>query len=243
MNPLLVAAIAFGASLLAAVSGGSASLITTPAWVALGAPFPTAVAADKIAGAFWTLAAARTYLTRATMERRLLLLMGGVGMAAAVTGALVATLVDERILRPAAGVLILGAVGLSIRRPGAGAAAEPRSLATPVALAAPLGLYEGVLGSGNGILTTVMLQRLRGMDLLTALGHYYILASGWCGLAALTYLGRGVMDGRLALAATTGSVCGGVLGARLARTAGVAVVRPLFIAVGVFLAVRLIVGG
>ncbi len=60
MRALLVLVIA--AALLGSTSGGSASALTTPAWLAMGVPLPTAVATDKLAGALWTLLGARNYL-------------------------------------------------------------------------------------------------------------------------------------------------------------------------------------
>jgi uncharacterized membrane protein YfcA len=243
VNPPVIVAIAFGASLLGSVSGGSSSMITTPAWVTLGASFPVAVAADKVAGTFWTLAAARTYLHRHRADAMLLRWMGLAGILGAVTGAFLATVLDEILLRRGAGILILAALALSLRpRPAAGPAAGLSRRAT-AALGFPLGVYEGVLGSGNAILTTVLLQRGRGFELLSALGHYYALAALWCGLAALVYLSRGALDARLALWATLGSVAGGLLGARLGRTRGTTLVRPLFLLAGTGLALRLLVGG
>jgi hypothetical protein len=41
-HPALVFVIAFGATLVASMSGGSASIITTPAWLFLGVPLPVA---------------------------------------------------------------------------------------------------------------------------------------------------------------------------------------------------------
>lgn len=244
MSPPLVIAIAFGASLLAALSGGSSSMITTPAWVALGASFPVAVAADKVAGTFWTLAAARAYLTRQAVDRRLLLLMGLAGVAGAAAGALLATTVNESILRRGAGALILGALMLTLR-PRPLEASEPRAAGSSAtaAFGFPLGVYEGLLGSGNAILTSAVLMRSRGWDLLTALGHYYALAAAWCALAAVVYLARGAFDPLLALYATIGSVAGGFLGARLGRTKGSAFLKPFFIVAGVVLAGRLLLAG
>ncbi len=240
-HPLIVAGIAFASSLLAAMSGGSSSLLTTPAWIALGAPFPTAVAADKVAGAIWTIAAGRTYLAGRPVDRRLLLGMGAVGVIGAGLGALVATALDDRLLRRGAGLVIAGAVALSLvprRMPAAHAGDERRRSATLLAL--PLGMYEGVLGSGNGILVTVLLQRRLHWDLLRALGHYYLLAMVWCALAALVYLARGAMDFALALPATVGAMGGGALGARLGRAGGTKLVKPLFVGAGLVLAARLV---
>ena len=243
MNAPAVVAIAFGASLLGALSGSSSSMITTPAWVTLGASFPVAVAADKVAGTFWTVVAARTYLTRGRLDRQLLLGMGIAGLLGAAGGALLATALDERWLRRGAGILILGAIALSLRpRPAAAPGGGPPRSGTAAAWGFPLGVYEGVLGSGNAILTTLLLQRTRGWDLLVALGHYYALAAMWCALAALMYLSRGAFDPALTLAATLGSIGGGALGARLGRIHGAGVVRPLFILAGTALAFRLLLG-
>ena len=233
-----IAAIAFGAALLGTLSGGSTSLLTTPAWVALGATFPAAVAADKVAATVWTLAAARTYLRRGTVEWRLLGPLMASGLAGAAAGALLATSLDERWLRRGAAVLILCVLGWSVRP----RARAPESLPGWAAAAAglPLGIYEGVLGSGNAIVTTVLLQRARGWELPVALGHYYALAAGWCGLAALVYFQRGALDWSLALPVTAGGVAGALVGSRMGVHFGPALVRPLFLCAGVVLALRLL---
>lgn len=237
-NGALVAAIAFGAALLGTMSGGSTSLLTTPAWVALGAPFAAAVAADKVAATVWTLAAARSYLRRDPVDWRLLSRLAASGLVGAAGGALLATTLDERWLRKGAALLILGVLGWSLRRRDAASAPLPDW--TVPAAGLPLGIYEGVLGSGNAIFTTVLLQRVRGWELSTALGHYYAAAAGWCGLAALVYLQRGALDWSLALPVTAGGVAGALAGSRLGAHFGSALIRPLFLGAGILLALRLL---
>jgi len=97
-----------------------------------------------------------------------------------------------------------------------------------------------LLGSGNGVLTSALLMRIRRFDLPTALGHYYALAALWCALAAGVYFARGAFDWRLALPATLGALAGGTLGARIGRKAGSRLIRPLFVVIGLALAVRLL---
>lgn len=248
MTTFAVLAIAFGASLLASLSGGSSSMITTPAWVALGAPFPVAVASDKIAGMFWTVSAARTYLANAVVDRRLLMTMGIIGLAGAFAGAMIGTSVNEALLRRGAGVLILIAVATSLRTDRRSDGKTVRRSDGPTVrrgaslVGFPLGLYEGLLGSGNGILTSAILMRTRGFDLPVALGHYYALAALWCALAAGVYFARGAIDWRLALPATVGALAGGTIGARIGRKAGSRLIRPLFVITGIVLAVRLLLG-
>lgn len=216
-------------------------MITTPAWVALGAPLPTAVAADKVAGTLWTLAAARTYLRRRPVDRTLLAGMAAAGLAGAAAGALLMTAVDEGVLRRVTGVLLMVAL-LRTFRPFPAVVPATRSGRVAVLAALPLGLYEGLLGSGNAIFTTVLLRAARGWDLLTALGHYYALAAMWCALAAAVYFARGAFDPGLAIPASLGALGGGALGARVGRAGGSRLVRPLFLFVGVVLAARLLSG-
>jgi uncharacterized membrane protein YfcA len=234
-----VLGIAFGASLLASLSGGSSSMITTPAWVSLGVAFPVAVASDKIAGMFWTISAARTYLANVAVDRRVLLGMGMTGIAGAFAGAVIGTSVNEALLRRGAGVLILIAIVASMRTVRR---SDGPTVQRGVSLVGfPLGLYEGLLGSGNGILTSAILMRTRGFDLPVALGHYYALAALWCALAAGVYFARGAIDWRLAVPATIGALAGGTFGARIGRRAGSKLIRPLFVLMGVVLAARLII--
>jgi uncharacterized membrane protein YfcA len=82
----LVLLIAFGAALLGGLSGGSASALTTPAWLAMGVPLPTAVGTDKLAGACWTLLGARNLLAGRAVDWTLLGAMAVLGVLGAWAG-------------------------------------------------------------------------------------------------------------------------------------------------------------
>ena len=243
-KPLLVLAIAFAATLLGSMSGGSTSLLTTPSWLALGYPLPTAVGADKLAGTFWTLVGSRNYLRRREVDRRLLGAMVALGMLGAVAGATVTASVDPAKLKRVVGLLILlVVVGVALRpRFGAHESAPRLPRAAVIALALPLGFYEGLLGSGNSIGVTLLLCFGRGFDLLRGLGHYYMMAAAWCAIAALSYWFHGYFDFALAIPATAGAIGGGYLGSRLGNRFGVGVVRTIFLVAGVALALKLLLG-
>lgn len=240
---MLVVGIAFGAALLGSLSGGSTSMITTPAWMALGTPFATAVAADKVAATLWTVVASRNYLSRDVVDGRLLLLMGSFGLVGAAGGAFLATAVDPHLLRRLAGAVILAALIWSARRrPARDSTSRPLSDGATAVLTLPLGIYEGLLGSGNAIFVTLLLQRARGWSLLRALGHYYALGAVWCGLAAGIYFARGAMDWSLALPVSVGALAGAAVGSRLGRAGGPTLVRPLFLVAGTLLSCLLLFG-
>jgi uncharacterized protein len=243
-QPALVFGIAFGSTLLSSMTGGSSSLLTTPSWLALGFPLPTAVGADKVAGTMWTLLGARNYLGAKPPDRRLIGGMIGVGVVGAYLGTLVTSSVDPAPLKRIVGGFILLAVLLVVLRPGVGTVARPPrvSRATMHAAAFPLGFYEGLLGSGNSIAVTLLLAGGRGLDLRAALGHYYLIAAAWCGFAATAYFLHGDQRLGLALPATLGAMAGGYLGSRVGSRRSVGFLRHLFVLAGVVLGTKLLLG-
>ena len=243
-HPGVIFSVAFGATTLSAMSGGSSSLLTTPAWLALGFPLPTAVGADKVAGTFWTLVGARNYLRHRPVDWRLLAGMIGVGLVGAVLGAAVTASVNPGWLKRVVGGLIVAAVALVAFRPAmAHQQHEPRlSRSVVTAVALPLGFYEGLLGSGNSIAVTLLLTGGRGFEFLRALGHYYLMGSVWCGAAAVSYWARGALDPSLTIPALAGAVAGGYLGSRIGNRLGGPAVRSIFIGAGLILGGKLLLG-
>jgi hypothetical protein len=243
-RPLVIFGVAFVSTLLGSMSGGSASLLTTPSWLALGFPLATAVGADKIAGTVWTLFGAANYLERRSVDGRLVAGMIVSGVIGAAVGTRITTMVDPGPLKRVVGALILGAVGLVVARPRVGTAEGPPRLSrrTVSVAAFPFGVYEGLLGSGNSIAVSLLIATGRGVDLLTALGHYYLVAAAWCGFAAAAYWAAGAQRLELALPATAGAIAGGYLGSRIGSRRGLGFVRAVFVVAGVALGVKLLGG-
>lgn len=244
MRAVLVLCIAFVAALLGGMSGGSASALTTPAWLAMGVPLPTAVATDKLAGALWTLLGARNYLAGRQVDWRLLAGMIPLGLLGAWFGALVTVRLDPALLKRVVGGVILLLLGVMLLRPRLGAEPGPIRRSRPAVgvFALPLGFYEGMLGSGNSLAATLLFCWGRGYDLIGALGHYYVLAFFWCALAAASYIGHGYADPALMIPAIIGSCSGGYLGSRIASRRGSGFVRGLFVVVGLALGFKLLLG-
>lgn len=244
MRPALVLAIAFAATALASLSGGSASALTVPAWLAMGVPLPTAVGTEKVAAALWTLVAGRNYLRRRVVDWPLLGGMLGLGLVGAWFGPALTIGLDPEALKRVIGGLILGLAGVVLVRPRLGAErGEPRVARGAVAAAAlPLGVYEGMLGTGSGIVASVLFCWGRGFHLIAALGHYSVMAFAWCTLAAGVYIGHGYYDLSLMVPAALGSCAGGYLGSRIAVRRGAGFVRGVFVLAGSALGLKLLLG-
>jgi len=167
-----------------------------------------------------------------------------VGLAGAWVGARATMSIDPARIEPVLGAMILGLMLVMLLHPGIGAEARdpPVGREAMAAAALPLGFYEGMLGSGNGILTTLLLTGGRGMELATALGHYFVLAFAWCALAAAAYILHGYFDPALAVPAVLGGCIGGYIGSRIASRRQIRVLRALFLVTGTALGLRLLLG-
>lgn len=99
-----------------------------------------------------------------------------------------------------------------------------------------------MLGSGNSLVASLLFCVGRGYDLISALGHDYVLAFAWCALAAASYIGLGCGDVGSMVPATLGSCAGGNLGFRVARERGSGFVRTVFVVAGSLLGLKLLLG-
>ncbi len=244
MQLVIVFAVAFLASLLSSMSGAGAAMLMTPVWLSLGFPLPVAIASNQLNGAAWTPVAARNYLKGTAVDWGLLRIMILFGLVGAYAGTAIVRAGNAQILQRVIGMIIIGLVIVVAFNPALGRTEREPLLsrrATGV-LAFPLGVYESFFGSGNGLFTSILLSKTRGMPLLGALGSYYVLAFFWNSFAVFVYSAAGFADSRLMVPSTAGSVLGAYLGSRIGRRKGHNLVRALFLVLGGALGLKLALG-
>lgn len=236
--------VAFLASMLSAMSGAGAAILTTPVWLWLGFPLPAAIASNLLNGAAWTPIAARNYLQGRDVDWALIRLMVPVGLAGAFVGTAAVRGADPRILARVIGAIIVALVLFVASSPDLGRTEKPPLLSRRLTglLAFPVGAYESFFGSGNGLFTSFLLARTRGMPLLTALGSYYAIAFFLDSFAVAVYAAAGHADARLMVPSTAGSVLGAYVGSRIGRRKGHGLVRTMFLVVGGALGAKLLLG-
>ena len=219
-------------------------MLTTPVWLSLGFPLPVAIATNQMNGAAWTLIAARNYLRGRTLDWSLIRIMVCFGLAGVYAGTVIVRCVDAHMLQRTIGLIIIGLVVVVGLNPSLGRSESEPCLSRRVTgvLAFPLGVYESFFGSGNGLFTSILLSKSRGLNLLTALGYYYVIAFTWNCFAVTIYMIAGFADSRLMAPSTAGSMLGAYLGSRIGRRKGFGMVRALFLIVGGALGVKLALG-
>jgi uncharacterized membrane protein YfcA len=105
--------ISFCAALTASISGGSASAMTLPCWLALGIPLPTAVAADKTSATLWTAVASRNYLAGKRIDWVFVSGLAVFGVLGSLAGADVTMRANPAKMKPIIGCIILLLVSVS----------------------------------------------------------------------------------------------------------------------------------
>ena len=244
MQIMIVFSVAFLASLLSSMSGAGSAMLMTPVWLFLGFPLPVAIASNQLNGAAWTLIAARNYLKGKTVDWALIRIMIICGLAGAYVGTTIVRGADAQILQRVIGVIIIALVVVVAFNPALGRTESEPLLSRRLTgvLAFPLGVYESFFGSGNGLFTSILLSKTRGVPLLTALGYYYLISFFWNGFAVTIYCAAGFADSSLMVPSTAGSVLGAYIGSRIGRRKGYGLVRVLFLILGGALGVKLALG-
>lgn len=244
MQFMIVLSVAFLASLLSSMSGAGAAILTTPIWLSLGFPLPVVIASNQLNGAAWTPIAARNYLKGKTVDWALIRIMIFFGLAGAYAGTTIVRGADAQILQRVIGMIIIALVIVVAFNPALGRTESRPLLSRRLAgvLAFPIGVYESFFGSGNGLFTSILLSKTRGMPLLTALGSYYVIAFFLNSFAVIVYCAAGLADSSLMVPSTAGSMLGAYIGSRIGRRKGYGLVRALFLTVGGVLGVKLVMG-
>ena len=219
-------------------------MITVPTWIILGFPLPVALAASQLNGALWTPIASFNYLKNSSIDWSLISGLAAFGLLGAYCGTQVVLQADQQQLQRIFGFIILSLVVLTgFNRKFGVTAHEPRvSKVISSALALPLGFYETLFGSGNGMFSSAMLVKTRGFILTTALGYYYLISFTWCCLGSFMYIKGGFGDSTLMLPSSLGGISGAYLGSLIGRKRGPKFVKAIFLGIGTLLGFKLALG-
>lgn len=246
MISLLLFAVTFIATVLSSMSGGGASVINIPVFLALGMPFPLATATQKLGSACWVLPAAYNYLKDQKVDWFFLIIFSVLGLIGSYVGVILVISLNPRILQIFIGILILllvtytyfqkdlglvGKIGYSKNR---------QMLAYPFAIL--LGFYESIFGAGNALVFAIVSVYTKGYDFVKALGYYFAIAFLWVVFAAGLLIHKGYFDWKLMLPAVIGSVLGGYVGSKFAKQKGSKFIRFIYIFIGAVLGLKLLFG-
>ena len=246
MLPVWIFVVSAIAAFLSSMSGGGSSVIALPIFLSLGISFPLATVMMKVASIFWLLPSSYNYLKGRTVDWRFLLSFASVGLVGVYLGVLIVLHLNQRILKAGVGIFITALVIYMAFKKDAGikTAAVCSRKREPLAygIALPMGIYEGVLGSGNGIAFSALSFYAKGFDFMAALGYYFSISFIWSIFGSLVLIYKGYFSLALIVPAILGSVPGAYIGLKYARYKGNGFIKIVFLVIGGFLGLKLTLG-
>lgn len=242
----LLVAVAVCAGFIDAIAGGG-GMLTLPALVMAGLPPVAAIATNKLQGTFGVAAASFAFWRAGHIElTRLRPAVMAVAVGAAL-GALAVQGIDPDWLRRLVPLALLLVAAYFTFAPRLGENARRRMRLEPVpfalAVAGPIGAYDGFLGPGAGSMYLMGLVALFGADLVRGVAATKLLNLTSNAVALVLFAAAGHVDYGMGLAMAAGQIVGARVGARMAMTRGAVLIRPLVILVSIAIAGSLLLQG
>lgn len=240
---LLLSLGGFAAGVLNTIAGGG-SLIVLPLMIVLGVPPNVANGTNRVGVALQNIAAVGTFRRHGITTRGLgprLLLPATIG---ALFGTLLAVRIDEALFEKVLGVVVLGMallIATDSKRWLRSPEAEPRRLTPGLWFAfLAIGAYGGFLQAGTGFFFLAALVLGLRLDLVRANAVKVWVILGYTVLSIGIFLYSGRIDPWVALAASSGQVFGGAVGARLTVKKGARWVRVIVVVAAWAFALKLL---
>ncbi|MBA3307315.1 MAG: sulfite exporter TauE/SafE family protein [Chloroflexi bacterium] len=255
-----IAAGGFGA--LVGIGGG---LIIVPVLtVLLGVPIKTAIAASLIGVIATSMSASAHYLDSGIADRRLGLLLLLATAAGGITGGLLGSVIDGRVLALLFGTLLVFVAVQMIRQRAALPAPVPhddpeggfvssyiepsdgsevsyraRRLQAGAAVSFAAGNVSGLLGVGGGVINVPTMNLAMGVPIRVATTTSTFMLGPTAAASALLYFSAGVLDPVLAGPVALGVFIGARIGARMSSRVSQGALRVAFIAVALIFAMQM----
>ncbi len=244
MESVWIFLIAVFATTISSMSGGGASVIALPIFLTLGISFPMATAMLQLNSSFWVLPSAYNFAKGRKIQWPFLLFFAAVGTIGSYFGVLAVTSVDQKILARVVGLAIIILIlfinfkkDIGIEEHVVRSKLKERLI---YLFSLPMGFYEALFGSGNGLFFTVIASYFKGFDFIDSLAHYYTISFPWALLAALILMFKGYFNLSLMLPAVLGALVGGFVGSKYARLKGNRFIKMAFTVVGIILGLKLL---
>ena len=239
--------ISFLSNTFSAISGGGAGLLQLPALIILGIPYYEALASHKLAtvalGIGGSLRNYKSLRNEIYVAWQILVF----GLPGVIFGAYIVEFVPEKFLYLFLGVFSILLALYSFLRPDLGLASENKKLNLIdkirfLIFIFLIGILNGSISSGTGLLVTILLIKTFGMDFLRAISLTFLTVGIFWNFAGAIFLSKiGSVPIYILLLLIVGSFTGGYLGAHLSKLKGNKLIKKTFTSVCLFIGVSLII--
>jgi hypothetical protein len=239
--------ISFFSNTFSAISGGGAGLLQLPALILSGIPYYQALASHKLATVALGLGGSlRNYksLKKDIYVAWQILIFGLPGV---VFGASIVEFISEQYLYFFLGIISISLAFYSFLKSDLGLSSGNKELNLILKVRFLIfifliGILNGSISSGTGLLVTILLIKTFGMDFLRAISlTFFTVGIFWNFTGAILLSRIGSVPPNILLLLIVGSFTGGYFGAHLSKLKGNRLVKKTFTIICLFVGISLFV--
>ena len=231
---IYIFAISFFSNTFSAISGGGAGLIQLPALILFGVPYYQALSTHKVATVALGLGSSiRNYRVLINdVETILQILIFGVP--GVVCGTSIVKYISDEYLLFVLGLFSILLALDSFSKSDFGLISKEKKLnffskLRLAVLIFIIGILNGSISSGTGLLVTILLIKNKGMDFLRAVSiTFFTVGIFWNAVGAISLSKIGILPFNLLIILILGSFIGGLVGAHLSNLKGNKLIKNAF---------------
>ena len=234
-------------NIFSAISGGGAGLLQLPALILSGVPYYQALASHKLAtvalGLGGSLRNYKSLQNDINVAWQILIF----GLPGVIIGATIVEFITEQYLYLFLGIfsILLGFYSFSKSDLGLSSVNNKLNLIHKIRffiLIFFIGILNGSISSGTGLLVTILLIKTFGMDFIRAISLTFLTVGIFWNFTGAIFLSRmGSVPTNILLLLIVGSFTGGYIGAHLSKLKGNKLVKKTFTIVCLMIGISLII--
>ena len=229
--------ISFFSNTFSAISGGGAGLLQLPALILSGVPYYQALASHKLAtvalGIGGSLRNYKSLRNDIFVAWQILIF----GLPGVICGAYIVEYISERYLYSILGLISIFLAFYSFLKSDLGLSSGKTNLnlfkkIRFLIFIFLIGILNGSISSGTGLLVTILLIKTFGMDFLRAISLTFFTVGVFWNFTGAIFLSKiGSLPSNILIILIVGSFTGGYLGAHLSKIKGNIIIKKFFTSV------------
>ncbi|MFD1737326.1 sulfite exporter TauE/SafE family protein [Bacillus salitolerans] len=207
--------IGFAGTFIGTLAGGG-GLISMPSLLMLGIPIHTVIATNKFSNTFSSFSSFYVLLKQKQINLKTVLVLSPIGLAGGITGSFITKSISESLMTIIALFLLFFALIISfLKKPKEEMTMNTKLPVRMHPIIFGIGVYDGMFGPGQATLQMYTYLN-HGFSFMKAMALTRFLTFLSCLGAAASYFVSGLIDWKLAIFLTTGSILGAQLSVRFA---------------------------
>ena len=246
-NNVLIFLISFISNTFSAISGGGAGLIQLPALILFGLPYYQALATHKVATIALGLGGSIRNFKHLRNDVYVLWQILFFGTPGVILGSSIVKYLSEQYLYLLLGLISIILAIYSFRKPSLGLISTNSSINSQLKLRFIISLFfigilNGSVSSGTGLLVTILLIKTFKMDFLRAVSlTFFSVGIFWNAIGAFFLSRIGYIPINILVILILGSFTGGYFGAHLSNLKGNKLIKNTFTVVCMLVGVSLLI--